>query len=80
MFQIGSTRSAVEAYKDACRILQKYKRTQKYELWDMKTDELQIAADKNDMKDFYSGLKEVWGPQTKQHVHMKSYDGVETVT
>ena len=27
------------------------------------------------MKGFYSGLKEVWGPQTKQPVHLKSSDG-----
>ena len=32
------------------------------------------------MKKFYSGLKEVWGPQTKQPVHLKSSDGVETFT
>ena len=30
------------------------------------------------MKAFYSGLKEVWGPQTNQHVHLISSDGVET--
>ena len=32
------------------------------------------------MKGFYSGLKEVWGPQTKQHVHLKSSDGLEIFT
>ena len=41
------------------------------EWWEMKAEELQRAADSNDMKDFYSGLKEVWGPQTKQPVHLK---------
>jgi len=30
------------------------------------------------MKGFYSGLKEVWGPQTKGPVHLKSSDGRET--
>ena len=46
----------------------------------MKAEELQRAADRNDMKGFYSGLKEVWGPQTKQHVHLKSPNGLETFT
>ena len=32
------------------------------------------------MKDFYSGLKEVWSPQTKQSVHLKSSDEVEPFT
>ena len=62
VLQIRSTRSAVQAYKDACKILQKYTRARKSELWEIKADELQRAADRNDMKSFYSGLKEVWGP------------------
>ena len=44
-----STRSAVEAYKDTCRILQKYTRARKSEYWEMKAKELQTAADRNDM-------------------------------
>ena len=32
------------------------------------------------MKGFYSRLKEVWGPQTKQPVHLKSSDMLETLT
>ena len=46
----------------------------------MKAEELQRAADRNDMKGFYSGLKKVWGPQTKQPVHLKSSDGLEIFT
>ena len=80
VLQIRSTRSAVQAYKDACRILQQYTRARKSEWWEMKAEELQRAADRNDMKGFYSGLKEVWGPQTKQHVHLKSSDGLEIFT
>ena len=34
--------------------------------------ELQRAADSNDLKDFYNGLKEVWGPKKT------STDGMET--
>ena len=41
----------------------------------MKAEELQRAADR-----FYSGLKEVWVPQTKQPVHLKSSDGAYTFT
>ena len=77
---IRSTRSAVHAYKDACRILQKYTRARKSEWWEMKAGELQRAADRNDMKGFYSGLQEVRGPQTKQSVHLKSSDGLEIFT
>ena len=67
-------------YKDACRILQKYTQARKSEWWEMKAEELQRAADRNDMKGFYSGLKEVWRPQTKQPVHLKSSDGLEIFT
>ena len=40
--------------------------------------ELQRAADRNDMKDFYCGLKEVWGHNKKRPVQLKSTDGMET--
>jgi len=30
------------------------------------------------MKGFYSGLKEVWGPEKKASVHLKSIDGAES--
>ena len=40
--------------------------------------ELQRAADSNDMKGFYNGLKEVWGPKKKGPVQLKSTDGKET--
>ena len=43
------------------QMLQKYTRARKYERWEMKAEELQRAADRNDMKGFYSGLKEVLG-------------------
>ena len=55
-------------------------RARKSEWWEMKAEELQRAADRNDMKGFYSGLKEVWGPQAKQPVHLKSSDGLEIFT
>ena len=39
---------------------------------------MQRAADRNNMKGFYSRLKEVWGPKKKGPVHLKSTDGMET--
>ena len=40
--------------------------------------ELQRAVDSNNMKGFYNGLKEVWGPKKKGPVQLKSTDGMET--
>ena len=40
--------------------------------------ELQRAAERNDIKGFYSGLKEVWVPKKKGPVQLKSTDGMET--
>ena len=40
--------------------------------------ELQRAADSNNMKGFYNGLKEVWGPKKKGSVQLKSTSGMET--
>ena len=42
--------------------------------------ELQRAADRNDTKGFYSGLEELWGPKKKGPVHLKSTDGMETLS
>ena len=39
--------------------------------------ELQRAAERNDRKGFYSGLKEVWGPKKKGPVQLKSTYGME---
>ena len=40
--------------------------------------ELQRAADSNNMKGFYNGLKEVRGPKKNGPVHLKSTDGMDT--
>ena len=42
--------------------------------------ELQRAADSNNVKGFYNGLKEVWGPKKKGPVQLKSTDGMETLS
>lgn len=80
VLQSRSTRSTVAAYKDACRQLQQHTRSLKTAWWDSKAQELQTAADRNDMKAFYNGLKEVWGPQKKGPVKLKSADGLETIS
>ncbi|KAK3514603.1 hypothetical protein QTP70_021515 [Hemibagrus guttatus] len=77
VLQSRSTRSTVAAYKVACRQLQQHTRSLKTAWWDRKAEELQGAADRNDMKGFYSGLKEIWGPQKKGPVQLKSADGQE---
>jgi hypothetical protein len=80
VIQTRSTRSTVAAYTDACRQLQKHTRALKTNWWDKKAEALQEAADRNDMRGFYSGLKEVWGPQKKGPVHLKTSDGRETIS
>ena len=40
--------------------------------------DLQRAVDRNNMKGFYNGLKEVWGPKKKGPIHLKSTYGIET--
>ena len=59
-------------------MLQKRTRALKSDWWERKAVELQRAADRNDMKGFYNGQKEVWGPKKKGPVHLKSTDGMET--
>ena len=46
----------------------------------MKAEELQRAADRNDMNGVYSGLKKVWGPYTKQPVDLNLSNELETFT
>ena len=61
VLQTRSTRSTTAAYKDACKLIQKRTRALKSDWWERKAVELQRAADRKDMKGFYSGLKEILG-------------------
>ena len=65
VLQTRSTRATTTAYKDACRLLQKRSCALKSDWWERKAVELQRAADRNDMKGFYNGQKEVWGPKRR---------------
>ena len=78
VLQTRSTRSTTAAHKDACRLLQKRTRALKSDWWERKAVELQRAADRNDMKGFYNGLNEVWGPKKKGPAYLKSTDRLET--
>ncbi|KAK2160823.1 hypothetical protein NP493_1625g00001 [Ridgeia piscesae] len=60
------------------RLLQKRTRAVKSVWCEIKTMELHRADDRNNMKGFYNGLKQVWGPKKKGPVHMKSTYGMET--
>ena len=62
VLQTRSTRSTTAANKDTCRLLQKRTRALKSDWWERKAVELQRAADRNNMKGFYNGLKEMWEP------------------
>ena len=78
VLQTRSTRSTTTAHKDACRLLHKHTRALKSDWWERKAAELHRAADSNNMKGFYNGLKEVWGPKKKGPVQLKSTHGMET--
>ena len=69
---------ATDSYKDACRLLQKRTCALKSDWWERKAVELQRAADSNNMKGFYNGLKEVCGPKKKAPVQLISTYGMET--
>ena len=58
--------------------LQRYTRRMKSRWWEKKAEAIQTAADKNDMKAFYSGLKEIHGPRIKQTTQLLAADG-ETI-
>ena len=60
-------------------MLQKLTRALESDWWERKAVELQRAADRNDMKDFHNGLKEVWRPKKKGPVHLESTVGIEDV-
>ena len=75
VLQTRSTRSTTAAYKDACRLLQKRTRALKSDWWERKAVELQRAGDRNYMKGFYSGLKEVCDPRRRDPPEMNRWNG-----
>ena len=75
-----NTRSRTQEFKDASRKLQKKTREMKTKWWEDKAKELQLHADTNNMRSFYSGLKEVWGPRTNATSQLKAADGHTILT
>jgi len=57
-----NTRSNKIKYTAAKSELQKYTRKLKSDWWEAKAKSLQQAADINNMKSFYGGPQEVYGP------------------
>ena len=55
--------------------LQQYTRELKSQWWEEKAESLQLAADRNDMREFYQGLREVYGPQKRGTTQLKTLDG-----
>jgi len=70
-----NTRSKKSKYTTAKRRLQQYTRKLKSDWWEAKAESLQLAADKNDMKSFYRGLREVYGPARRGTTQLTALDG-----
>ena len=69
-----------DALKNVCRNLQR-KLRQLQDTWlSSKADEIQGYADRKDMKNFYAGLKEVYGPTTSGACPLLSADGAKLIT
>lgn len=67
-------------YNTARSVAQRKLRQMKEEWWARKANELQEAADRNDMKAFYQGLKAVYGPRDSGCVPVRSHDGLALIT
>jgi exonuclease III len=70
------TRANTSRLAKARSRLQQYTRTMKSKWWEEKAEALQQAADTNNMKAFYNGLREVYGPQRKGTAQLLAQDGV----
>ena len=70
-----ASRKTTRAYKESCRKVQREIRRLNNLWWQNKAQELQDAADRHDMRAFYAGLKEVWGPSPRSGTNIKSRDG-----
>ena len=73
-----STRYRKKKHAQEQRELQRYTREMKCSWWERKAENLQIAADRKDMKTFYDGLRELYGPKPRGLIQLKADDG-ETV-
>ena len=74
------TRSSTDRLAQARSKLQKYTRRKKSQWWEEKAESLQQAADKNNMKAFYNGLREVYGPQNRGITQLLDQSGETVLT
>ena len=68
------------AYARARQSSQMRLRMMKESWWMRKSQELQDAADRHDMKQFYDGLKKVFGPHDSGSNPVRSKDGTAMLT
>ena len=69
-----------DAYNAARRTVHQKLRQMEYNWLSNKADEIQGYADRNDMKNFYAGLKEVYGPTSSGSSPLLSADGSSLIT
>ena len=67
-------------YVTARSTVQKKLRKMKEGWWARKANELQEAADRNDTRAFYQGLKAVYGPRDSGSVPVRSRDGLALIS
>ena len=69
-----------DAYNAARRTVQQKLRQMEDRWLSNKADEIQEYADRNDMKNFYSGLKEIYSPTSSGSSPLLSVDGTLLIT
>lgn len=70
-----NTRSKKKAYSKAQSKVQRYTRDMKTRWWEEKAEELLTASDRRDMKAFYTGLRETYGPKPRGLIQLRDHDG-----
>ena len=75
-----SSKGKRDSWKSLCSNIQA-KLRQMHDAWlSKKADDIQSCADRNDMKNFYDGLKEIYGPTSSGTSPLLSADGSTLIT
>src|SRR4051812_11569793 len=72
--------SVFAEYKQICHDVQNKLRVMRDNWWNQKAAEIQGHADRHETKEFYSSLKEVYGPTQSMVAPLKSADGSSLLT
>ncbi len=72
--------SVIAEYKQTCHDVQNKLRVMRDNWWNQKAAEIQGHADRHETKEFYSSLKEVYGPTHSMVAPLKSADGSSLLT